>query len=57
MYHRLCFIFSLLSRHGWRDIIILTSARSASIEHLLNPHFRPEGLGVICAERSDQHKS
>ena len=34
-------------------VIHYSAAIAASFEHLLNLQFRPEGLGVVCAERSD----
>jgi len=38
---------------NFNKLNIIVRANSASVEHLLNLQFRPEGLGVVCAERSD----
>jgi hypothetical protein len=37
-------------------VLLISAAPQASIQHLLNLHFRPEGLGAIFAERSDWQK-
>jgi hypothetical protein len=31
---------------------LISPPRGASIEHLLNLHFRPEGIGAVCAQAS-----
>jgi len=40
----------------WASFAFSFLARAASIQHFVNLHFRPAGLGAIFAERSDWQK-
>ncbi len=47
-------LLQLRAMDGARDEdSVVRCAEGASVQHTLNLQFRPEGLGVVCAERSE----